>query len=236
MDDAAGAASRRHSLQSGDQIAEEQDRSRTRWNRRGDKMSRMFCTLKEAAKTLNANEDQIQTLLARGILHEFREGPHRFVKESDVGALALKCRQRAAGSRTSQPQAQTQRPSPAPGEKPKAKRPAAANLRHSATAVAPAPARHRTRSKRRKTEDGRRRAQDRPLRTAPSPVTRTPRPVLQEPAPIVQSRSPECLSVRQWFWTGLVQDRPIAIALLSGLVLLLLSGLVAGLCLVAEIV
>jgi hypothetical protein len=33
---------------------------------------------------------------------------------------------------------------------------------------------------------------------------------------------------------GLVQDRPAAIALLSGLVLLILSALVAGLCFVAE--
>jgi hypothetical protein len=39
---------------------------------------------------------------------------------------------------------------------------------------------------------------------------------------------PQDLSVRQWFWTGLIQDRPLAIAILSGLVLLVLSALVAG--------
>jgi hypothetical protein len=33
---------------------------------------------------------------------------------------------------------------------------------------------------------------------------------------------------------GLVQDRPLAIALLSGLVLLALSALAAGICLAAE--
>ncbi len=36
-------------------------------------------------------------------------------------------------------------------------------------------------------------------------------------------------SIRQWFWMGLIQDRPVAIALLSGLVLSLLAALVAGL-------
>jgi excisionase family DNA binding protein len=56
-------------------------------------MSHMFCTLQEAAQTLNASEDQIKALLERGLLHEFREGPHRLLKEADVGALARKRRQ-----------------------------------------------------------------------------------------------------------------------------------------------
>ncbi len=53
-------------------------------------MSHMFCTLQEAAQTLNASEDEIRALLERGLLREFREGPHRLLKETDVDALARK--------------------------------------------------------------------------------------------------------------------------------------------------
>lgn len=42
------------------------------------------------------------------------------------------------------------------------------------------------------------------------------------------------LSLRQWFWMGLIQDRPVAIALLAGLVLALLAALAAGLCYLAQ--
>ena len=74
-------------------------------------MSQVFCTLQEAAKTLNANEDEIQALLARGVLQEFRDGPHRLLKEADVGALALKCRQRRADPPSSPARTRTSVPS-----------------------------------------------------------------------------------------------------------------------------
>ena len=58
----------------------------------------------------------------------------------------------------------------------------------------------------------------------------------EETAPRHPDRRPsDGLSVRQWFWMGLVQDRPVAIALLAGLALLLLSALVAGLCYLAQV-
>lgn len=44
----------------------------------------------------------------------------------------------------------------------------------------------------------------------------------------------QSLSVREWFWDGLLQDRPIAIALLSAMALLALCGLVVGACWLAE--
>ncbi len=50
-------------------------------------MSRMFCTLQEAARTLHASEDQINALVEHGILQEFREGPHRLLRESDIDVL-----------------------------------------------------------------------------------------------------------------------------------------------------
>jgi hypothetical protein len=164
-------------------------------------MSRMFCTLKEAAATLHASEDQIQTLLERGILHEFREGPHRLLKEADVGALA------SVGERRAHPQP----PAPLPDD-----------------------GRQRTEDAGRRTERqsppfaGTRPPRAMPGRSSGAPRRRGEVPE-RRPCP-----SPPRLSVRQWFWIGLIQDRPLVIALLSGLVLLGLSALAAGLCFVAE--
>ncbi len=42
------------------------------------------------------------------------------------------------------------------------------------------------------------------------------------------------LSVREWFWNGLVQDRFLAIAILSGMALLALLAVAAGICFLAE--
>jgi hypothetical protein len=60
-------------------------------------------------------------------------------------------------------------------------------------------------------------------------MERTPVPHYRVPA----SAAP--LSVREWFWTGLTQDRPIAIFLLFGLAVLLLTALVAGIWLAVKV-
>lgn len=146
-------------------------------------MSRMFCTLKEAAETLHASEDQIQALLEQGLLHEFREGPHRLLKEADVGALV------------------------------------------SVGAGGTADRRQKMDDRRQTTDGGRQRTRPLSILRTPSSVVRPSRPVLRD-----EPRR----SVRQWFWMGLIQDRPLVIALLSGLVLLGLSALAAGLCLLAQ--
>ena len=181
-------------------------------------MSRMFCTLKEAAQTLHASEDQIEALLDSGILPEFREGPHRLLREADVGALALKRRRRSKTQRAARPQTRAKRPSSSPDGKTKASGPAERRLPRSST-VAPRRPRSRQRENR-----GQRAEDRRPSSVPHPPSSEVPPPALVPPNP----------SVRQWFWMGLVQDRPVAIALLSGLVLLILSALVAGLCFAAE--
>ncbi len=167
-------------------------------------MSRMFCTLKEAAETLHASEDQIQALLEKGLLREFREGPHRLLKEADVGALAAVGQQRAERPPAAEP-AEIQRAFPAPQAHPKASQGAVPTARPRG----PRPA-----------NAGRPKTADRRQKTAPSPV----------------SRRADRPSLRQWFWMGLVQDRPFVIALLSGLVLLGLSALAAGVFFVADII
>jgi hypothetical protein len=158
----------------------------------------MFCTLQEAAETLHASEDQVQALLERGLLHEFREGPYRLVKASDVGALARLRRRRA----------QTRRPPRLDRPEPQARQAS----RHATSGA------HGARS----------RPHARPARAAPRPAASRTSPG------DFDSRTSESGSVRQWFWMGLLQDRPITLAVLGGLLLLLLSALAAGLCLWAE--
>jgi excisionase family DNA binding protein len=178
-------------------------------------MTRMFCTLTEAAQTLHANEDQIETLLEKGVLREFREGPHRLLKESDVDSLAVRLKRRSKAARQSAAQDPAQQPSQARANRPKTPPPATK------------PQRPRRVPKREGTPSG----------TRPGPRSAAPTRVSQPSVPShtgIDNRPPERQSVRQWLWTGLVQDRPAAIALLSGLVLLTLSALVAALCALAE--
>jgi len=161
-------------------------------------MSHMFCTLQEAARTLNASEDQIKALLEKGLLQEFRAGRHCLLKEADVGALARRLRQRRSAEPASRP---PQAPGPQdtdPTQPPGMSVPGA--------------------------------------RRTPPPNRR---PASGRPAEMIEPRRPDRRpsyrpSLRQWFWMGLVQDSPVAIALLSGLVLALVAVIVAGLCFLAQ--
>ena len=162
-------------------------------------MSHMFCTLQEAARTLNASEDQIKALLERGLLQEFRAGRHCLLKEADVDALVRKQSERRsarAGSRPSQ--------APAPQE---------VNPRRQPHGTSVSGCRGISR---------------------PNGRAASPRPAEATEPRRADRRPCDRLSVRQWFWMGLVQDRPVAIALLLGLVLALGAALVGGLCLLAQ--
>jgi len=187
-------------------------------------MSRMFCTLEEAAKTLNTSEDQIDTLLQRGLLPEFREGPHRLLREADIDALALAQRPRTRTPRparsptptqqAARPPVSTKRPTSRRRKKPKTSRPAKSKRPPVGVVVSP------------------------PLRAPQPPVRSTAfrrsedrvNAALPTPSSVVRHPS----SIRQWFWMGLVQDRPTAIALLAGLILLVLSAVAVGICFLAE--
>jgi excisionase family DNA binding protein len=193
----------------------------------------MFCTLKEAAETLNASEDQINTLLERGILHEFRQGPHRLLREADVDALDLRRGHRPEAQPPAQPPVRTKRPSPRSGDKPKASRSVQRKVHPCATAVARPARPQRTKNARPGTQDTGRRAEDRRQKPEDARQKMENRPA-NPPVVRPPSSGLPTMTLRQWFWMGLVQDRPAAIALLSGLVLLALSALVAGMCLAAE--
>jgi excisionase family DNA binding protein len=228
-------------------------------------MSRMFCTVKEAAETLHASEDQIKALLEQGILPEFRQGPHRLLRTADIGALDL--------LRVHGPQAQGPAQPPVPTPPPAPRRRGRTSARsveptiqrraqRGAPAVArpPRPSRAAGSSTPPRTKKAERRTGNQDSRTerrktagpdgqetrrqegcpAPAPCDRLPVPpsyatAVPRPPAVVRppASTPPAQTLGQWFWMGLVQDRPSAIALLSGLALLALSALAAGICLAA---
>jgi len=51
-------------------------------------MVRMFCTLRQAADKLKTTQAEVEAMVGKGVLREFREGPTRLVKISDLAAVA----------------------------------------------------------------------------------------------------------------------------------------------------
>jgi hypothetical protein len=51
-------------------------------------MVRMFCTLRQAADKLKTTEAEVEAMVGKGVLREFREGSTRLVKISDLAAAA----------------------------------------------------------------------------------------------------------------------------------------------------
>lgn len=203
-------------------------------------MIRKFCSVKEAAERLDATEDQIENLLSKGMLREFRNGPHRLLRTADVGAIVV------ARNRRLERQGQPRTPAttgasssghngrsqthPAPG---RATGPAI-RLPRSAAGAPQSVRRNDSRPKiaeeSRQAIAGPDRAARRP-RSAGSPrrpsLSDRPRAGTRRADPEVRTQR-QTLSLREWFWTGLLQDDPVAIILLCGCVLLILSAVAAG--------
>ena len=196
-----------------------------------------FCTLKEAAERLHVTEDQIESLLRKGILREFRVGSHRLLRTADVGAIAAARKrrlERQGQSRMSgmaRPACAERDGTPAAGPTGPVRVPRPLNTTSQAPRRdVPRPA--SVNEVPRRSEPGSRRRA--PVRSGKSPLLsdgfRAPR---SRAAPEALPPRPS-MSIREWFWTGLIQDRPEAIALLSGLALLALSAVVAGICALAD--
>jgi excisionase family DNA binding protein len=191
-------------------------------------MVRKFCTLEEAAERLNTTQEQIENLLRKGVLREFRNGSHRLLRTADVGAIV------AARTRRLERQGQpVTRSTPRPVDE--------VRLPRAPDAAPQGPRRDNPRPR---ATDGGRRQRDlghRPAARRPASAYAPELPPLSDSLRRSRGRARRevppprpTLSVRQWFWTGLLQDRPVAIALLSGLVLLGLSALVAGVCVLTD--
>ncbi len=189
-------------------------------------MTQMFCTLKQAADKLKTTETEIEAMLNDGILREFRDGSSRLLKVADLTGLVVAAN--AAASERCPARARRKAGSMPPKHGRQASElfdmeiklpPAPAAPASSSCAVAP------------------RRP---PRRSQPSTgPKRIPRTIVQKPvvAPRRQSRpravviSPESspqpprpqtceMSLRQWIWTGLIDDSPLAIFIVFGTVLL----------------
>lgn len=201
-------------------------------------MVREFCTLEEAAERLHTSQAQIERLIDKGLLREFRDGTHRLLRAADVGAiLAARNRQlerqsQSTTTATSQPGAKRRKldlaDDPELGTHPHTEQEDTAARESARRNKGPRNARNVRRPQNTDLRPARaRRSPTRPSsRARSSNGPRRPQRQTQSETPLVR----QSLSVREWFWTGLLQDRPIAIALLSGLILLGLSAAVAGLC------
>jgi excisionase family DNA binding protein len=202
-----------------------------------------FCTLKEAAERLDATQDQIEDLLRKGILREFRDGSRRLLRAADVAAIAAaRDRRIMRRGRTSQAQDTTDPFAPEEEIRPGCGRSGTIRAPRSTAGVSQAPRRG---AERPETPEIGRKGRDFAAgdpRHKPASPRSVGQPGLSGGLPTARRRMrPETkppqpsLSVREWFWTGLTQDRPVTIALFSTLVLLVLSALAAGAYMLADI-
>ncbi|MBP7051164.1 MAG: hypothetical protein KBE65_09125 [Phycisphaerae bacterium] len=172
-----------------------------------------FCTFEEAARRLDATQEQVEDLLRRSVLREFRDGPHRLLRTADVAAIAA-AKDRRTLQRGQASQFGHASGSFSVGEESRSgfersgafrpRRPTAGDSHASPRCVG---------------------------RSAPSQGGIATRNRMRPETP---SSDPSA-SIREWFWTGLIQDRPVAIALFSSLVLLALSALAAGAYMLADL-
>ncbi len=192
-------------------------------------MAQMFCTLKQAADKLETTEAQIEAMLNDGILREFRDGSSRLLKVADLTGLAV-----AAGSVTGErrsTRAQRKAGSTRPGHTSQGHTSLDVEIKLPPAAVATAGVGCAPREA----------APKRPPRRPQQPTGRgrTPRAVVRKPAASPRRQSPPRavvisptlpaqrltpptyeMSVRQWIWTGLIDDNPLAIFIVFGTILL----------------
>jgi len=190
-------------------------------------MVHTFCTLKEAAETLHVSEEQVEAILQNGILREFREGSYRLLKAAEVDALA------AANGPSQNPDCGAEIDTFLDP-------PSQMRLPHCAAVTIQPPQRGVPRP--RNTErvrqqaapaSGQAHARVNTYYANAGAYQHKRKKSTQQTKPPVHGQA-QSLSVREWLWSGLTQDRPVAIAILFGLVLTILAALAAGVCLLAE--
>lgn len=198
---------------------------------------RKFCTIQEAAERLNVTQEQIEGLLSKGMLREFRDGPHRLLRTADIGAIVAGRTRRL--ERQGQPRTQSTAHSPSTprDESSASDRRSSVRLPRSPNAASQTSRRDAARPKTNPAVRQRRDLGPRAPARRSASAQSAKFPLLSDSLGASRGRTePDTLpprpslSVREWFWTGLIQDSPVAIALLSGLVLLTLSAVVAGVC------
>jgi hypothetical protein len=213
----------------------------------------MFCTLKQAADRLQTTEAEIETLLDDGLLREFRDGGNRLVTVSDLAALAAQLCPAGTDHPARRPTTRsgpvshefsaareiTLPPTPAavpgirrpsPEARSMSRQPTGSNAEASRgmrTARKPSSSPPRSARPGRAPHAARERATRRkPHASAGSTVAFTP----QRPRPQTQE-----LSLRQWIWMGLLDDRPHTILILFAAILLAACTLIGAVYLLTQI-
>jgi len=191
-------------------------------------MVRVFCTLMEAAETLGITPTRLDAMISEGTLREFRDGPNRFLKVADVEALERQPRRKPRPEPAIRSQtAGLSAPSTSAAT---VADPVANEIRlpRAAAAIAtsqraPAPQRSRPVARRPVQPHVVVSGESQPV-ARPDPV-RHPPCAAPAPTPAVRRRRPKSqtrpMSLKQWMWTGLTDDRPLTL-------ICLLIGLLAG--------
>ena len=184
----------------------------------------MFCTLEEAAEKLQTTTAEVEMMVANGTFREFRDGATRLVKSADVEAMAA--RPVAAAAVQTAPD----RPADARSDPPPAQQTEGPdhgiNIRPRAEAAAPS-ARPESNRRREVREPPLAPAQDYEhttfQRRLPARAARPSMPRHSQTSPSTQR-----LTLRQWVWMGLVDDRPHVLIALFLAVTVGIGGLVAA--------
>ena len=198
-------------------------------------MTQMFCTLKQAADKLKTTEVEIEAMLDGGMLREFRDGPSRLLKVADLTGLAVAANVAASTRRPARAERKVGSAPPRCDRRASALLdreiklpPASAATAQASPRLAAAPRRpsHRpqppTRQRRIPHTVAHKPAASPRRQNPPRAVVISPELPPQRPGPQTYE-----MSLRQWIWTGLIDDNPLAIVFLFGIVVLGMSG-VAG--------
>jgi len=198
-------------------------------------MTQMFCTLKQAADKLKTTEAEIETMLNDGLLREFRDGSNRLLKVADLIGLAVAANAAASERRAARTQRKAASAQPRSDSRTSALLDVEIKLPPAPAAMAqaspPRAAAPRRPSHRLQRPIGHKRV---PQVAAKKPAAcprrqSPPRAVVISPEAPPQRTGPQTceMSLRQWIWTGLIDDSPLAIFIVFGTVLLGV-GMLAG--------
>jgi hypothetical protein len=191
-------------------------------------MAQMFCTLKQAADKLKTTEAQIESMLNDGLLREFRDGSSRLLKVADLAGMIAASQPSTGGKRSAR--AQRKAASPQPGHvnrmpasfDAEIKLPAAPVATMTVSSPREAAAKCPARCARHSSAPRRVLHATTHKPVATQPRQRPPRAVVISPPVTLQRPRPQTyeMSLRQWLWTGLLDDSPLAICIVFGIVLL----------------
>jgi hypothetical protein len=198
-------------------------------------MAQIFCTLKQAADQLDTTEAEIETLIHDGILREFRDGSNRLLQVADLTGLAVEPARAQRAGGLPQPELDDE---PAGTTDLEIKLPSAAAV---PMEVKPRRVATPKRSPRPTRQPAGQKRSFHPVVQKPAVPRRRPGPPRAGvicPTSTPQRPRPQTyeMSVRQWLWTGLLDDSPLALFIVFGTILLGIGALAGAAYLLIQLV